>query len=152
MSVEGLERLDVWVKAREFAFIVHKEVLPLFPPEEKWAMAQQIQRSTQSIPANIAEGYGRYYYQHNVRFCYIARGSLNETLSHLVLARDLAYISESLFTLLVRESESLVRLINGYIGYLKRERRGADEPGSLPAVKESTEEYISDPVDDVSTV
>jgi four helix bundle protein len=115
MRVEGLQRLEVWVKAREFAVIVHNEVLPLLPPEEKWAMAQQIRRSAQSIPANIAEGYGRYYYQDKVRFCYIARGSLNETLSHLILARDLVYISESLFTRLVRESESLVRLINGYI-------------------------------------
>lgn len=150
MSVEGLERLDVWVKAKEFVVIIHKEILPLLPPEEKWVMAQQIRRSAQSIPANIAEGYGRYYYQDNIRFCYIARGSLNETLSHLVLARDLAYIPESLFTRLVREGESLVRLLNGFIAYLKRERRGADEPGSLSTIQELTEKYISNPEQDNS--
>jgi len=56
----------------------------------------------QSIPANIAEGYGRYYYQDNVRFCYIARGSLEETLSHLVLAHELNYISTNTYELLVK--------------------------------------------------
>ncbi len=65
---------------------VTERLFLLLPPEEKWAMTQQIRRCTQSIPANIAEGYGRYYYQDNVRFCYNARGSLAETLSHLVSA------------------------------------------------------------------
>lgn len=81
MSVSGLEKLDVWCKARDFAVRVHKELLPLLPAEEKWALSQQIRRSSQSTPANIAEGHGRFYFQDNVRFCYIARGSLEETLS-----------------------------------------------------------------------
>ena len=102
MSVQGLERLEVWRKAKEFALAVYREVLPQFPVEEKWALNQQIRRSVQSIPANIAEGYGRYYYQDNVRFCYIARGSLEETLSHLVLAHELNYISTNTYELLVK--------------------------------------------------
>ncbi len=67
--------------------------------EEKWGLSQQIRRSAQSIPANIAEGYGRYYYQETIRFCYIARGSLEETLSHLVLAHELGYIPDRLFAI-----------------------------------------------------
>lgn len=144
MSKDGLERLDVWVKAKEFAVKVHKEVLPTLPSEEKWAMGQQIRRSAQSIPANIAEGYGRYYYQDNVRFCYIARGSLEETISQLILASELGYIPDALFTRLMKECDSLTRLINGYISYLKRERSGANEPGSSLSIREIPEPYVSE--------
>lgn len=76
MSVKSLETLNTWVKTKEFSLRVYREILPLLPAEEKWSMAQQIRRSTNSVPANIAEGYGRFHYQDNIRFCYIARGSL----------------------------------------------------------------------------
>ena len=71
MTVDGLKRLKVWVKAKEFAVKIYEQILPLLPPEEKWNLNQQLRRSSLSISANIAEGYGRYYYQDNVRFCYI---------------------------------------------------------------------------------
>jgi four helix bundle protein len=83
MSVEGLKRLKVWMRAKDFALKIYKQILPLLPVEEKWNLNQQLRRSSLSISANIAEGYGRFYYQENVRFCYIARGSLEESLSHL---------------------------------------------------------------------
>lgn len=69
MSVKSLETLNTWVKAKEFALRVYREAVPVFPNEEKWSMAQQIRRSVNSIPANIAEGYGRFHYQDNIRFC-----------------------------------------------------------------------------------
>ena len=97
MSISGLENLDVWCKARDLAVRVNKEVLPLLPPEERWSLNQQIRRSSQSIPANIAEGHGRFYFQDNVRFCYIARGSLEETLNHIVYAHKVGYIPEKLY-------------------------------------------------------
>ena len=105
MSVSGLEKLDVWRSARDFAVRINKDVLPLLPPEEKWVLNQQIRRSSQSVPANIAEGHGRFYFQDNVRFCYIARGSLEETLSRLVYAQKVGYISEALFTSLALDAK-----------------------------------------------
>ncbi|NQU31036.1 MAG: four helix bundle protein [Anaerolineae bacterium] len=124
MSVKSLETLNTWVKAKDFALRVYREVLPLLPDEEKWSMAQQIRRSANSIPANTAEGYGRFHYQDNIRFCYIARGSLEEILSHLVMCVELKYISKSLFDSLAEDGEKLTQLINGYIGYLKRSKQG----------------------------
>jgi four helix bundle protein len=128
MSVSGLEKLDVCCKARDFAVRIHKEVLPLLPAEEKWVLNQQIRRSSQSIPANIAEGHGRFYFQDNVRFCYIARGSLEETLSHLVYSQKVGYIPETLYKSLTLDGENVNRLINGYIGFLKKSKQGANEP------------------------
>jgi four helix bundle protein len=69
MSITGLEKLDVWCKARDFAVRIHKEVLPLLPSDEKYALSQQLRRSSQSIPANIAEGHGRVLVKGKVRFC-----------------------------------------------------------------------------------
>ena len=94
MSLKSLETLETWCKARDFALRIYKEVLPLLPPEEKWNLNQQLRRSSLSIPANIAEGYGRFYYQDNVRFCYNARGSLEETLSHLSIAGEMNLIPQ----------------------------------------------------------
>jgi four helix bundle protein len=142
MSVSGLEKLDVWNKAIGFATRVHKEVLPLLPPEEKYALLQQMRRSSQSIPANIAEGHGRFYFQDNVRFCYIARGSLEETLSHIVYAHKVGYLTDAIYKAVVADGENLNRLINGYIGFLKRSKQGANEPGATSAVRETSSDYI----------
>jgi four helix bundle protein len=143
MSVGGLEKLDVWREARDFAVRINKEVLPLLPAEEKWVLNQQIRRSSQSIPANIAEGHGRFYFQDNVRFCYIARGSLEETLSHLVYAQSVGYIPDVLFKSFAQDGEDLNRLINGYIGFLKKSKQGANEPGANYSVREDASGYIA---------
>ena len=142
MSISGLEKLDVWKNSMAFAVRVHKEMIPLLPAEEKWSLAQQIRRSAQSIPANIAEGHGRFYYQDNVRFCYIARGSLEETLSHIALARKVEYLPLALYQSLASDGEELTRLINGYVGFLKQSKRGANEPGTTYAVREFSQDYI----------
>ncbi|MEI2651674.1 MAG: four helix bundle protein [Microthrixaceae bacterium] len=136
MSVKSLETLEVWKKAKEFALRIYREVLPLLPPEEKWNLNQQLRRSSSSVPANIAEGYGRFYYQEIIRFCYISRGSLEETLSHLVLCCELDYLPKPIFGSLEQDGEKLTQLINGYIGYLKRSKQGQNEPGANHAIRE----------------
>jgi len=139
-TVQGLEKLLAWQKARELMVFVHKQIVPALPRDEKWDLADQIRRSSKSAMANIAEGHGRYYYQETVRFCYIARGSLEETFSHLTTARDLDYIPDTLF----KQGNSLVletlRLLNGYIAFLKRTKQGGDLPGGR--LKEVTVDYV----------
>ena len=139
--IQDLDKLEIWKKAKDFAVLVYRDVLPSLPNEEKWNLASQLRRAAQSVPANIAEGYGRYYYQDNVRFCYIARGSLTEIQSHLALAHELTFISTNVYERLTLEGESLARMINGYIAYLKRSKRGAREPGADYAVREIPAPY-----------
>jgi four helix bundle protein len=136
MSAPGLKRLQVWARANGYALKIYREVLPLLPGEEKWALCQQLRRSSVSVSANIAEGHGRFYYQDNVRFCYNARGSLDETLSHLIFACEAGYIPKTLYAQLVQEGEEIEKMLNSYIGYLKRSRLGADEPGAQMAIRE----------------
>ncbi len=142
MSIKTLEKLETWRKAQEFALRIYRELIPCLPAEEKWCLGQQLRRSTRSIPANIAEGHGRFYYQENVRFCYIARGSLEETLSHISFCYQIKYIPEALYQELEQEGEKLSQMINGYIAYLKRSKQGANEPGANYTVHELPVPYI----------
>jgi four helix bundle protein len=126
---ESFENLKVWQKAHELMLFVHREVVPLLPKEEKWDLADQIRRSSKSAGANIAEGYGRFYYKDRVRFCYNARGSLAETENHLIDARNLEYIPSQIYQNGRNLAGEAQRLLNGYVDYLKREKPGKDEPG-----------------------
>ena len=130
MTVMNLDQLEVWTKARDFAVIVYKKVKPLLPANEKYNLADQLKRAAASIPANIAEGHGRFYFQDNVRFCYIARGSLTEVQSHLSLAKELGYITPEVYSSVTRDAEVAAKAINSWIAYLKRAKTGMDEPGA----------------------
>jgi len=148
MSVEGLKRLKIWVRSKDFAIKIYRRVLPLLPAEEKWNLNQQLRRSSLSISANIAEGYGRFYYQENVRFCYVARGSLEETLSHLTFALEMNYISFELYTEFETEGEEIDKMLNGYIGFLKKSKQGANEPGANYQAHEASAPYVTNSFED----
>jgi four helix bundle protein len=138
---KGLETLLVWQKSLAFSVEVCKTILPKLPAQEKWALVDQLRRSAQSIPANIAEGYGRFYFQESIRFCYIARGSLEETFSHLTLARQLDYFDDETYKRLNGQIAELRRMISGYIAFLKESKRGASEPGANHQIREVTPDY-----------
>jgi four helix bundle protein len=123
---------------------IHKKLIPLFPKEEKYDLVDQLKRSSKSVPANIAEGVGRYYYMDNVRFCYNARGSLDETLSHLMAARDLGYCPLPLYQDLRSQIEEIRCVLNGYISWLKAKKVGANEPGAKLIINENSYEYRVD--------
>jgi len=150
MSIEGLSRLKVWMRAKDFALLIYKRVLTSLPPEEKWNLNQQLRRAALSISANIAEGYGRFYYQDNVRFCYIARGSLNEVLSHLSFAHAMSFISHDLYKELASEGDEIDKMLNGYISYLKQSKQGAKEPGANYSVQEEAAPYTNEVEEDIA--
>ena len=147
MSIQSLKKLQVWVRAKDFGLKIYKQVLPLLPPEEKWNLNQQLRRSSLSISANIAEGHGRFYFQDNVRFCYNARGSLEETLSHLVFSFEADFIPANLYKELETEGEEIEKMLNGYISFLKKSKQGANEPGANHIVREEAEPYDTESLD-----
>ncbi|MFI5138757.1 MAG: four helix bundle protein [Sphingobacteriales bacterium] len=113
--------LEVWKQSRKIRIWI-SEASKKFPVEEKYRLTDQIVRSSRSIGNNIAEGHGRFHYQDNIRFCIIARGSLSETLDHLMIALDEKIISEEALLSFQTEYESCLRLLNGYIQYLKNKK------------------------------
>ena len=85
--------LEVWKQSRKIRGWI-SELTKKFPLEEKHRLTDQIIRSSRSIGNNIAEEHGRFHYQDNIRFCIMARGSLSETLDHLMIAFDEKIIAE----------------------------------------------------------
>ncbi len=151
MTVMNLDKLEVWVRAKDFAIAIYKEAVPHLPTSEKYNLVDQLKRAASSIPANIAEGHGRYHFLDNVRFCYIARGSLTEVQSHLSLAKELGYLPEDIFQRLALHAESIGKQLNNYIAYLKRSRQGEKEFPSGYTVREESALYLlADPDEDSS--
>ena len=83
----GFEGLDLWKKVREFKNEIRNLTRQL-PSEEKYRLTDQLIRSSRSINANISEGHGRFTYSEQIHFCIQARGSLTETVNHLIDAFD----------------------------------------------------------------
>jgi len=114
LEIRGFKDLKVWQKGLDIAeqcYFLTKR----FPKEELYGMVQQIRRSAASIPANIAEGYGRKHTKEYVRFLTIAQGSLNELETHLILSSRVGLCktqdTEVIMTLLQEESRMLVSLM-----------------------------------------
>lgn len=85
--------LIVWQKSADFVEQVYG-LLKRFPPEEKFALCDQIRRAVISVPSNIAEGSGRAGNRDYGHFLAIARGSLYETMAQLEIAKRLGYITD----------------------------------------------------------
>jgi four helix bundle protein len=115
--------LEAWKKAREVKLFFYKKILPKLPKEEKFNLDIQIRKASISSTANIAEGYGRFHYQEGIQFYRIARGSLYELKDHLISCFDLQYISNDLFDEGSTLIESAKITLNGYINFVKRQKR-----------------------------
>lgn len=135
----GFEDLDCFKLALEVVVAVH-EIVKVLPASEKFDLRVQICRSSKSITANLAEGYGRYHYLDSLHYYAIARGELNETLAHMINARALSYIDQPTFETiyqLIRETE---KALNGYMAYVRRQQSGIQEYGNK-VVREELGEY-----------
>jgi len=135
--------LECWKACRDLRLFVAKQILPGLPREEKYRLGDQMIRAARSTTANIAEGYGRYHYLDNAKFCCNARGSAYETLDHLITAHDEGMISDELSRKGEGLVEQAVKLLNGYITYLQR-AGGAGKVREDAAVYESGGTEIGD--------
>ena len=106
--VIGLFVLDVYLLSQKF------------PHSEIYGITSQFRRAAVSIAANIAEGHGRFHYQDETQFVRQARGSLSETLDHLICALDEEYITDEQYNGLRIQYEVCIKLMNGNIAYLQK--------------------------------
>ena len=118
-ELKTFETLECYQLARALRRDISKFCKTL-PKEEAYRLKDQIIRSSRSVTANIAEGYGRHHHQENLQFCRIARGSLTETLDHLNTAQDEEYLIVADYTELRALLEEIWKVLNGYIAYLKK--------------------------------
>ena len=116
----SFEDLECWKASRRLRLFVVKEIVPLLPKEERFRLSDQIIRAARSTTANIAEGYGRFHYMDNAKFCSNSRGSCWEVLDHLITAYDEGLIPEEMLKKGRELVNTAVKLVNGYMNYLKK--------------------------------
>jgi four helix bundle protein len=117
--VDSYRELVVWQRSMALTKEVYK-LAAAFPKDERFRLVDQVLRASVSVPANIAEGFGRAQTREFLRFLAIAKGSLNETETYVLLAIDLGIVSDSQ-TERIRELVSEIgRLLTGLRRSLQR--------------------------------
>ena len=119
MKIKSYKELDVWKKGIEIVDVVYK-MTGIFPKEERYGFATQMQRAAVSIASNIAEGVARQHTKEYQQFCYIALGSCAELETQLIIAQRRNYVSSEAFSeledYLDHESRMLMNLIKSLRG------------------------------------
>ena len=109
--IEDYKDLIVWKRSMELAAAAYTIARKL-PKIETFALADQMRRSAISIPSNIAEGYGRTTPKEYARFLSIARGSVYELETQLLLCSQLQYLDSSELSTALGLSNEIIRMLN----------------------------------------
>ena len=112
--------LQVWQKSMDLAAQVIQIIDALDTPRKHYRLIEQLESSVTSIPMNIAEGKGRESKKEFVRFLYIARGSIYETLTLLEIFLRLAWITQEKYTDLETASIEIIRMLKGLINAINK--------------------------------
>jgi four helix bundle protein len=118
----GFEELELWKRVRIFKNEI-RQLTKTFPQEEKFKLMDQLIRSSRSVNALLSEGHGRFTYADQLHYCVQARGSLSETINHLIDAFDEGYISEGQLNYFKLKGKEIEKMLNGYITYLRGKKQ-----------------------------
>lgn len=116
MYVFSFEKLDVWQNSREFVLDIYK-LIKKFPLSEIYGVTSQIKRSATSIATNIAEGTSRNTKKDKAHFLTISYSSTMETLNHLIISKDLDYLSTEDYLICREKLEKIGNQINNLKKY-----------------------------------
>ncbi len=86
-----------------------------FPKEEIYGLTAQLRRAAVSVPSNIAEGQGRLSRKEFKQFLAVARGSLLEVETQLLIAGELNFLEDAKLEILLTQSEEALKILNGLI-------------------------------------
>ena len=121
-TVQSYRQLIAWQKSMKFTADVYRATRN-FPKWELYGLVSQLRRAAISVPSNVAEGQGRRSTGEFKHFLGIARGSLLETETQILLALELQYLSSEDSERLLAETAEVGRIINGLINSLDGKRR-----------------------------
>ena len=118
---ENFEKLQCWQACSDLKAYIKENILVSLPSSEKFDLHSQLLRASRSATANIAEGWGRFHYKESIKFLLNARGSVAEVLDHALEAKSCNYIAEEELKEIREQTDRCLKLINGYIRYLRKE-------------------------------
>ena len=116
--MKNYKELEVWQKSKNFAVTVYRAT-EAFPRAELFGLSAQIRRAATSVPANIAEGWGRGSTREYIQFLLIARGSLMELETHLIVADELHYFKLGNAAAFLEEIKGIGQMLNRLIQALR---------------------------------
>ena len=117
MSVQSYKDLIVWRKAIDMVDMIY-QITRNFPKEELYGLTNQLRRAAVSIPSNIAEGHARASTAEFLRFLSIARGSLAEVETQLLIAQRLGYLTNDQLTPILSLQIEINKMTNGLMAKL----------------------------------
>jgi len=123
------EKLWIWQKAHKLRLELHL-VCKCLPNDERFRLKDQIQRASNSVADNIAEGNSSYYYNNKIKSFYTARREAGETQNHIRHLEGKRYITVSESNGLINAYEEVVRGINGLIRRVSRKREQSKLKGN----------------------
>ncbi len=112
------KKLQVWSKSMDLARNIYF-ITKSFPKDEQYGLISQMRRCAVSIPSNIAEGSQRVSDKEFSNFILIARGSLAELETQLILAADLEYLSTETMRNVSSSIDELSRMLHSFYSKLK---------------------------------
>lgn len=118
-EVKDFTDLRVWQLGVQLALAVYRATRE-FPSDERFGLTSQLRRAAVSVPSNIAEGHTRNRSGDYLRFLGIARGSLAEVKTQLIIARELGFVSNSDFNSLIQQTDGLLRQLTALIASIER--------------------------------
>lgn len=144
MKAKSYKGLEIYNLSFELAMELH-ELSLTFPKFETYEEGSQLRRSSKSIPALIAEGWGRRYYKNEfIKFLIYALASCDETVVHLDFVAACKYIPKKQHTAYLERYEILGKKINKYLQYvMKSHLSPKDKKQPDIRVSESFEPYLT---------
>jgi len=116
--VQSYRDLILWRKALDLVEAVYA-ITHGWPKDEAYGLTSQVRRAVVSIPANVAEGYGRQSKRDFLRFLAIANGSLLELETRLFIAHRLGYIAQEVRDQLLGQTAETSRVLQGFVRHLR---------------------------------
>lgn len=117
--MRNYQNLDAWRASMQLVTSVYT-FTNNFPKEELYGLTAPIKRAAVSIPANIAEGMGRQYKKDTIQFLHVARGSIYELETLLIISKTNAILSEATFNEVILLIDDAAKLLNGLIRYMTK--------------------------------
>ena len=118
-EIRSYRDLTAWQKAMDLAEVIYRYT-HAWPREEVYSLTNQVRRAAASVPSNIAEGKGRQGATEFLHFLSIARGSLHEMETQLILAERLGYMGPKDSARVLAMSDEVGRLVAGLMRSLRR--------------------------------
>ena len=106
--------LDAWRESIDLVKLIY-EATKTFPKHELFGLVSQMRRAAVSVPSNIAEGAARFSQQEFLRFLGIARGSLMELETQVIIASEIAYLEKASFEKIMAQVERTFAILSGLI-------------------------------------